>query len=175
MGIMYYRASDKMPLGAGIAVVSFSSIRPWESASVSATAEVIWVTGEIPSYVTDAEVKIEGVVITLAQATSVESLTAVTTLALSQTLTKTYVTTYTTPYTLSEMQSFLASGGTILLLVVVAGAAIVAVVVFTRRKAPAPAIREEMPAKLSTKMCVKCGYQLSADADYCLECGQKQT
>lgn len=92
----------------------------------------------------------------------------------SRTGTSTYVATYVATYTLSDVQTFLSSSGAILLLVVVAGA-IVAVVVFTRRKAPAPAIREEMRPKPSTKVCVKCGCQLPVDAEYCSECGQKQT
>ncbi len=109
--------------------------------------------------------------------------------------TSTYVEAYVATYTLSDVQTFLNSGGTILLLVVVVGA-IVAVVVFTRRKAPAPERKEETPEKPSpkeeiptkpsvqdlkpslqtetvSKFCRHCGAKIPKDSTFCESCGKK--
>ena len=89
------------------------------------------------------------------------------------TRTYTYMTTHTTTLTLSEVEVFFRSIGGVLLLLVTA--AVIAIVVLTRRKRHGPEMKAEMPTKPSTKTCVKCGHQLPVDAEYCSECGQKQT
>jgi len=74
------------------------------------------------------------------------------------------------------------------LAVVVAAIAIAAVVAMRKRSGPmrpssprpptvmsTPEKQQEPSAKQVVKACVRCGFQLPADADFCSECGQRQT
>jgi ribosomal protein L40E len=90
---------------------------------------------------------------------------------LTRTLMNVYATTYTATFSPDELQEFFTSGGVAVLSLVIAGVIAVLFVVFLKRKGR---FQGKMPATLGTKPCVRCGYLLPTDAEYCSECGEKQ-
>jgi ribosomal protein L40E len=94
--------------------------------------------------------------------------------------TYTYVMTYTTAFTLSESQSPVGPVGdsefasgiltfTVLMIMVLV------VVTLVANKMLEPAKEKEAAAESAMKACVKCGSRLPTDAEYCDECGARQT
>jgi ribosomal protein L40E len=121
------------------------------------------------------EVAVEELAVGLLKSAQVESPKAAATYTLTRTQTNTYVATYIATLTVSELQVFFGStSGFLLLLVFVFVVTWMVMWGLSKRKGSALAKKEEQGRSSSTA-CVKCGYQLPVDAEYCSECGRKQT